>query len=108
MTHCHFAGFGERIAQMGMRAEALAARVEQGAQELADTVEHSSSAGWEAPCSAETWTVGVTAHHVASMYPIELELVQVLASGQPVAGVTWGMVDDINATHAREYPHPTK
>jgi hypothetical protein len=93
---------------VGTRAERLAARIEQGARELAAMIEGCSMAGWEAFCPAETWTVGVTAHHVASMYPIELELAQVLASGQPIVGVTWRMVDEINATHAVERAHPTK
>jgi hypothetical protein len=42
-------------------------------------------------------------HHVASMYPIEIELAQTLAAGQPVVGVTWDVVHGINATHAREH-----
>lgn len=31
-----------------------------------------------------------------------------LASGRPVVGVTGQMVDEINAAHAAEHPHPTK
>lgn len=60
---------------MSARAERLAARIEQGARELAAVVEGCSAAGWEAICVGEGWSVAVTAHHVASQYPIELELV---------------------------------
>ena len=42
------------------------------------------------------------------MYPIEIELAQTLASGKPIAGVTWDVVHDINAKHAAEYKGVTK
>ena len=42
------------------------------------------------------------------MYPLEIELAQVLASGQPVVGVTWANVHQINAAHARDHAHVTK
>ena len=47
-------------------------------------------------------------HHVANMYPIEIQVAQTLAEGKPVVGVTWGVVDDINAKHAVEYDAVTK
>jgi hypothetical protein len=99
---------GERIIEMSARAEALAIRIERGGCELAAAVEDCSTVGWEAFCPDEKWSVGTTVHHVASMYPIEIELVQVLASGQPVVGITWRMLDEINATHAIEHGHPTR
>ncbi len=98
----------ERNTHLSTRAQALAARIEQGARELAAVIEECSPACWEAVCPAEGWTVAVTAHHVASMYPIELNVVHVLASGQAVTGVTWDVVNDINATHAADHAHPTK
>jgi hypothetical protein len=42
------------------------------------------------------------------MYPIEIKLAQVLASGQPVTGVTWADVHAINAGHAKENDGVTK
>ena len=42
------------------------------------------------------------------MYPIEIKLAQVLASGQPVTGVTWADVHAINAAHAKENDGVTK
>jgi len=42
------------------------------------------------------------------MYPIEIKLAQVLASGQPVTGVTWADVHTINAAHAKENDGVTK
>ena len=53
-------------------------------------------------------TVGVTVHHVGSMYPIEVQLAHVLASGKAVEGVTWTVVAGINAQHAEEYSNVSK
>lgn len=41
-------------------------------------------------------------HHVASVYPIEIQLAQSLAAGQPIAGVTWDVVHKMNHNHAEE------
>ena len=46
--------------------------------------------------------IGVVVHHVASMYPIEIQLVSLLAAGRPISGVTWDAVDTINRDHAKE------
>jgi hypothetical protein len=37
------------------------------------------------------------------MYPIEVELAQALASGNAIEGVTWTIVDQMNAEHAETY-----
>lgn len=42
-------------------------------------------------------------HHVANMYPIEIQLAQALAAGKAIEGVTWGDVHAINAAHAKEF-----
>jgi hypothetical protein len=44
----------------------------------------------------------VIINHVASIYPLEIELAQTLASGQPIVGVTWAAVAEVNAKHAAE------
>ena len=53
-------------------------------------------------------TVGVIVHHVATMYPIEIELAQAVGAGNAVTGVTWQAVHDINANHAREHAGTTR
>lgn len=88
---------------MGQRADALAARIEQGAQTLATFAEGLTDAEWAKPVPPDGRSVGVMVHHVASMYPIEVQLTQVLASGKPIEGVTWAGVADINAKHAHEH-----
>jgi len=52
--------------------------------------------------------VGVVVHHVATMYPLEIQLAQLLGAGKPVAGVTWDVVHEMNAAHAQEYDAVTK
>jgi len=39
-------------------------------------------------------------HHVADVYPLEVQIAQTVASGQPIAGVTWAAVAEMNAKHA--------
>ena len=47
-------------------------------------------------------TVGVLVHHVASVYPLEIQLASTLAGGQPIQGVTWAAVAEMNAKHASD------
>jgi hypothetical protein len=39
-------------------------------------------------------------HHVASVYPIEVEVARIVAGGNAVTDVTWEAVADMNAKHA--------
>lgn len=93
---------------MSRRSAALAARLEQGAQSLATLAAGLTQAEWTTPLPGDGRAVGVVVHHVAFMYPIEIELAQVLASGKPVAGVTWADVHKINAKHAEDHAAVTK
>jgi hypothetical protein len=93
---------------MSERAEALAARIEQGAHALIAFVESCSDAEWKTYVPDEGRTAGVLVHHVASMYPAELDLIRTLASGQAIVGVTWEMVDQMNAQHAQEHADCSK
>jgi len=86
---------------MGRRAEALATRIEQGAAGLAAFAESLSGTEWGTSVK-DGRTVGVIVHHVASVYPIEIDLARTIASGKAVAGVTWEFVAELNAKHAQE------
>lgn len=90
------------------RANALAERLEQGARALAETASTLSDAQWQTPIPGDGRKVGVIVHHVATMYPLEIELAQALAAGKPIAGVSWDAVHDINAKHAGEHGAVTK
>jgi hypothetical protein len=88
---------------MSKRANALAERIEQGAQALAALAESLSEAEWQTIVPNEGRTVGVLIHHVASVYPLEVELAQGLAAGKPITGVTWDAINHMNAGHAQEH-----
>ena len=91
------------------RAELLASRIETGAAALAAFAEGLSEAEWKTPVSArDRRTVGVLVHHVASVYPIEVHLAQVIASDKAVTEVTWGAVAELNAKHAQEQAGASK
>ena len=88
-------------------AMALAARLEQGAQALAVFARALSDAEWHTRLPGDGRTVGVVVHHVASVYPVEIQLAQTLAGGAPVTGVTWDVVHAMNAGHALEHARVT-
>jgi len=88
---------------MSKRSEALAQRLEQGAAALAAFASSLSESEWETRVPHDGRKVGVMVHHVASMYPIEMHLAQILAAGQPIEGVTLEVVAEINAKHAKEF-----
>ena len=90
------------------RANALADRLEQGARTLAAFASGLTDEQWQTRVPKDGRKVGVTVHHVASVYPIEIQLAQVLAGGNPVTGVTWDVVHEMNAGHARENDAVTK
>jgi hypothetical protein len=85
---------------MNNRSEALAARLEAGAQALSEFAAALSEREWQTRVPHDGRKVGVVVHHVASVYPIEIHLAKTLASGQPVTGVTWDAVNKMNAEHA--------
>ena len=91
------------------RSEALAQRIEEGAEGLAAFVEDLSEAEWSIPVSpTDTRSVGVVVHHVAAVYPIEIDLAKAIARGTPVAEVTWEVVAGLNAQHAADQASATK
>jgi len=91
------------------RAESLAARIEQGAAGLATFAEGLSDAEWGTPTSpTDRRTVGQIVNHVALVYPIEVDLARAIASGNAVTDVTWQVVAEMNAGHAREHAKVTK
>src|SRR3954462_8298705 len=93
---------------MNQRTEALAARLEQGASALADFASRLSHAEWHTRIPRDGRKAGVVVHHVATMYPLEIQLAQLLAAGKPVEGVTWDVVHEMNSRHARDYDSVTK
>src|SRR3954452_15377438 len=93
---------------MSQRSAALAERLQQGARALASFAGALTSAEWHTRVPKDGRKIGVIVHHVATMYPLEIQLAQTLAAGKPVAGVTWDDVHQMNAAHAREQDGVTK
>jgi hypothetical protein len=93
---------------MSHRTNALAERLEQGARALAGFASALTDAEWQTRLPKDGRKVGVIVHHVATMYPLEIQLAQVLAGGKPVTGVTWDDIHALNAKHAKEHDGVTK
>jgi hypothetical protein len=89
--------------KMSQRSDALAERLEQGAQALAAFAGSLTPAEWQSRVPEDGRKLGVVVHHVATMYPLEIKLAETLAGGQPVAGLSWDDVHQLNAGHAKEY-----
>ena len=91
------------------RAGLLGDRIEEGAALLAKFAEGLSAADWATPSSpTDKRPVGVIVHHVATMYPIEVDAARAIASGKALMDITWAAVADINANHAKDQAAVTK
>jgi hypothetical protein len=93
---------------MSQRANALADRLEHGARALDTFASTLTTAEWQTRVSGDGRKVGVIVHHVASVYPLEIQLARTLAGGTPVTGVSPEAVNQMNAAHAREHDAVTK
>ena len=67
---------------MSLRAEALADRLEQGALALTVFASALTEAEWKTTIPKDGRKVGVVVHHVASVYPVEIQLALTLAECQ--------------------------
>ena len=97
----------DRETKMTKRTDALADRLETGAFLLAALASSLSETEWQSRLPQDGRTIGVVVHHVANVYPLEIQLAQTLAAGNPVTGVTWKDVHELNAAHAREFADVT-
>ncbi|MGH7366466.1 MAG: maleylpyruvate isomerase N-terminal domain-containing protein [Candidatus Rokuibacteriota bacterium] len=88
---------------MSARAESLAKQFEAKAAEMTAVLGKLSDADWKKVTSAEKWSVGVTAHHVAGGREGIVGIVKTIASGQSIPNFTMAMLDEQNAKHAREH-----
>jgi hypothetical protein len=93
---------------LSTRSEVLAQRLEEGVRQLAALAQSLSDEQWQLRVPHDSRKIGVVVHHVGTMYPIEITLAQQLARGEPVEGVTWAAVHEMNAEHARTFDRVTK
>src|SRR6516162_2838769 len=95
---------------MSRSSESLAKRIEEGAAGLASFAEGLTEEEWRTPMSGgkDRRPVGVIVYHVAAVYPVEVDLARAIGGGKAVTDVTWDVVADLNAKHAREQAGVTK
>ena len=93
---------------MSARSNILADRLEQGARALAAFAVSLTDTEWQLATPRDGRKVGVIVHHVASVYPIEIQLAETVAAGTPVTGVTAADIDAMNAAHAKDHDRVTK
>ena len=93
---------------MGGRSKALAKQFAAKAEEAMVVLERLSDADWNEVTETEKWTVGVTAHHLASALEAVASMVTAIVSGQPRGHFTRAMLDEMNAQHAQEHAHCTR
>jgi hypothetical protein len=91
-----------------VQANRLADRLEEGARALANLARSLSEAQWNTRVPGDGRTIGVIVHHVASVYPLEIQLAQKLSMGQAITGVTMQDVHAMNAKHAAEFGAVTR
>ena len=90
------------------RANALAGRLEEGARSLIAFATGLTDAEWRSRTPTDGRTIGVIVHHVATVYPLEIQLAQTVADGRPVTGVTMDDINEMNAQHATQNSAVTK
>lgn len=88
------------MTNLNTRGNTLAERLLQGAKELANFTKGLTDSEWKKPVIGDGRSIGVVVHHVASVYPVEIELAKVLAKGDPITEVTKKAIDTMNAEHA--------
>ena len=100
---------GNTTKDKSRRAAALAARIEEGAAGLAAFAETLTDEEWRKPTSpTDQRSVGIIVHHVASVYPIEVEVARAIASGKAMNDVTLEVIAEMNAKHAEDQANITK
>lgn len=93
---------------VSVRSARLADRLAAGAQALMDFASQLTEDQWRTAVPGDGRPVGVIVHHVASVYPLEVQLACEIAAGRPILGVTWATVHEMNAAHAAEHASVTK
>ena len=93
---------------MSKRSDALAQRLEQGARALGDFAASLSEAEWQTRVPHDGRKIGVVVNHVATVYPLEVQLAQAVAAGNPVVGLTMETINNMNAEHAGQNDNVTR
>ena len=93
---------------MGAKGEAFAKEIEAKAKDAAAVIEKLTDADWKKVTEAEKWAVGVTAHHLAGGLEAVAGIITGIVAGHAPGNFTMGMLDQMNAQHAKEHANCTK
>ena len=92
---------------MSQRTDALANSLEEGARALTVFASTLTDQEWQSRVPKDGRKVGVIVHHVATVYPLEIQFAQSVAYGKP-ADITSEAVNEMNAGHAKDHDAATK
>ena len=92
---------------MSQKTEALAKTLEEGASALAAFASNLTDEEWQTPLPHDGRKVGVVVHHVAIVYPLEIQFARSVVTGDP-AGITADDINKMNAGHATDNDAITK
>jgi len=92
---------------MSQRTDALAKRLEEGARALAAFANTLTAEEWDTPLPHDGRKIGVAVHHVASVYPLEIQFARTVAAGKPEP-ITGEDINQMNAGHAKQNDAITK
>lgn len=93
---------------MGAKGEAFAKQIEAKAKEASAVLEKLTDADWKKVTEAEKWTVGATAHHLAGGLEAVSGIITGIVAGHAPGNFTMGMLDQMNAQHAKEHADCSK
>ena len=92
---------------MSERTDALARRLEEGALALAAFANTLTAEEWQSRLPHDGRKIGVIVHHVAMVYPLEIQFARSVAAGYSEP-ITAEAVNQMNAGHAKQYDATTK
>ena len=90
------------------RIEAYVTQFEAKLTDAVALVQKLSDTDWRKVTVAEKWSVGVTAHHVATALEPIAGMIVGVASGQVPGTFTMAMLDEMNAEHAKQHANCTR
>jgi len=85
---------------MAKRSEVLADRIAQGAEQIAALAETLTDAQWNTPVLPDGRKAGVMIHHVANMYPLEVDIARKLGAGESIFRGLDGLAFEVVSSRA--------
>ena len=93
---------------MGAKSEELAKQFEAKSRAALATLEKLSEADWKKVTEAEKWSVGVTAHHLASVLEAVSGMIRAVVAKQAPGDISMELIDGMNAQHAKDFAACTR